>query len=98
MVNWKDSQKLLKKDEWKYIVYDDFEGDNFSYIKKHYKSLLAGSSDSVNLTDKYLKKISIKMNYRPAVLILNQYPDWEGCDLNWIQDNTVQIVINNRLY
>lgn len=98
MVNWKDNLGKLKSDKWRYIVYDDFEGENFSYLRKHYKSLLSASSDPANVSDKYLKKVSINMDYRPAAIILNRFPDWEGCDVPWIMENTVTISINNKIY
>lgn len=97
MVDWKSALPLLKDDSWKYIVFDDFEGDNFSYIKKHYKSLLAGANDKITITDKYLKKISIEMKYRPSIVILNRYPDWSDCDIPWIEANCVTFLVNEPL-
>lgn len=97
MVDWKDAIPQLVDNTWKYLVFDDFEGENFNYIRKHYKSLLAGSNDKITVTDKYLKKVSIQMQFRPSVIILNQEPCWNGLDYDWIEQNTVTYHVTNSL-
>nr|WAE42754.1 MAG: replication associated protein [Cressdnaviricota sp.] len=78
-------------DAAKYLVIDDIP---WKFIPQK-KSILTQMGD-ITLTDKYVKKISVKNN-KPAIFLTNEEPDFEEETEYWIA-NTVMVRITEKMY
>lgn len=99
MVDWKGVADHIKQNDWSYIVYDDFDSaDGWKYFKRHYKALWGGHADEVTVTDKYFKKFTFSMEHRPAIMLVNDEPDFSDMNWSWINENVTRIILMAPLF
>lgn len=80
-----------------HAVFDDFPADR---LKSTYKQFM-GCQNEFTVTDKYLKKVTIKNWSIPSIYLFNDQEfnllsstlDWD-----WVRENVIIIRVPNRLY
>lgn len=77
-----------------YIIFDDFD---FQYFPN--KKCWWGAQEEFTVTDKYTKKKTIRWG-KPCIYLCNpdddpsRHPLWN----TWFDDNSIKIVLDNKLY
>lgn len=88
---------LVNLDDWNdnasYCIFDDFSWD-FIPCKKGF----LGAQETFVLTDKYRKKRTVSWG-KPCIVLCNDFPVISDPNFaDWLQANTISIVLSNKLY
>lgn len=97
MSNWAETIDV-NSPAYDYFVFDDFPAERMPAIYKFFM----GAQHEFTVTDKYLKKLTIRHPYpRPSIFLFNT-PEWEkACglmDMRWVRENVVEIMVFDKLY
>lgn len=97
MNSYISAHSLIDHENVDYLVVDDVPYDKFLCFKA-----IVGCQQEFIITDKYMKKYSIKNWAKPCIILVNEdmfYPRRMERDmLNWFETNCQTITLNKPLY
>lgn len=97
-IYWNGYYNLDKYDETaEFAIFDDIPWDRFHYMAKQW----LGAQKEFETTDKYRRKMTIVWG-KPSIYVSNDDPrlhkDMTDDMRNWLQENVIYQIINDKLY